>query len=69
MTPPAHLLEFPFNAQHMGCPACERQGEISDTTIEIQHPVIAGNIKQVDGAGDHEPIDHRVHLDEISRQE
>ena len=56
-----------LDAGNFGCALRQRQGEIADAAIEIEHPVCRDRCQQSDGLIDHAQIDFRVHLNEIHR--
>src|SRR6185312_11776192 len=58
---------LPFDAEHFGCPSGERQREITETAVQVEHARSRCQLEQRDRPADQRRIHGRVHLHEVRR--
>jgi hypothetical protein len=60
-----HQSGIPFDADHLACAQRKRQREVSQTTEEVEHPVIRADLETIDRLRDQHPVDRSIDLDDI----
>ncbi len=69
VTPFLHQRRHAFNTHHAVRPFCQRQGKVTHSAEQIEHPVLRLNIQPGQCGGYHLLVNTIIDLNEIARAE